>query len=53
MNVPKTNNYMQLLILAAEITAGRFIFYFLNDSQPASKPKMPQNLVQLPVKYED
>ena len=26
MNVPKTNNYMQLLILAAEITAGRFIF---------------------------
>ena len=54
MNVPKTNNYMQILILAAEITAGRFVFsYLLNDSQPASKPTMPQNLVQVPVKYED
>ena len=27
MNVPKTNNYIQILILAAEITAGRFIFF--------------------------
>ena len=36
MTVPKINNYMQILILAA-----------------ASKPKMPQNLFQLPVKYED
>ena len=28
MNVPKTNNYMQILILAAEITAGVHIFIF-------------------------
>ena len=54
MTVPKTNNYMQILILAAEITAGSSYFFFLlKDSQLASKPKMPQNLIQLPVKYED
>ena len=44
---------MQILILAGEITAGRFIFHLLNDSQGASNAKMTQNLVQVPVKYED
>ena len=49
MTIPKTNNYRQILILAAEITAGSSYFYLLKDSQLTSKPQMPQNHIQLPV----
>ena len=41
------------VILVIEITAGRSIFLFLKDSQPGSKMKMPQDLIQLFAKYKD
>ena len=53
MTVSKTNNYMQILILAAEVTTGSSYFSLLKDNQLALKPNMPQNLIELPVKYED
>ena len=49
MTVPKTNNYMQILILGA----GSSYFSLLKDSQLASKQKkMPQNCIQFNMKTE-